>query len=314
MQKWVEKRAFLFPGQGSQFVGMGRGLGEAAVGFFQKANEVLKFDIAELCENGPEEKLNLTENTQPAIVLISAILLDRLKEMGVQACFGAGHSLGEYAAHFAAGSISFEDLLSTVRNRGRYMQEAAPVGSGAMAAVLGLDSQKVKEVCLKAEEHGLVKPANYNSPEQTVIAGEKAGVLRAMELAKEAGAKRAILLPVSAPFHTELIKEAEIRLMEDIKNTPFSDPKFPVVTNVDALPVTNVEESKNALVRQVCGPVRWVESIQYLVSQGVTQFVEIGPGKVLSGLVRRIDRGVKVYSVSNESSLLKTVEAIENDG
>ena len=304
--------AFLFPGQGSQAVGMGKGLADrypAARHTFEEADEALGIKLSQLCFEGPEEQLRLTENTQPAILTASVAAWRVLQEkVEVRPAFVAGHSLGEYSAHVAAGTISFADAVRTVRSRGRYMQEAVPVGTGAMAAILGMDLDAVGAVCGDVAQEEVCEPANINSPEQIVISGHAAAVERAVKLANERGAKRALLLPVSAPFHCSLMKPAQERLAADLGSLQFSQPQFPVVANVYARPVEDAESAREALIRQVTGSVKWSESMQLLIARGVLTFVEIGPGKVLCGLMRQIDRSKKCLNIEDEASLQKTLE------
>lgn len=299
--------AFIFPGQGSQSPGMGRDLAEnsdAARRVFEEADAALGFSISELCFNGPAEKLQLTENTQPAILTASIAALRAMEAEGFPPPgFVAGHSLGEYSALVAAGSLSLSDAVQTVRARGRYMQEAAPVGSGAMAAVMGADLGVIMEACNEAAQGGVCTPANINSANQVVIAGDVAAVDRAIEILKERGAKRAIKLNVSAPFHCALMNQAQERLAENLEKLEFHDLRVPLVTNVDARAITKGEDARDALVRQVSSPVRWHEAITYLLGEGVDTFIEVGPGKVLSGLVRQIDRGVRCLNVEDTASL-----------
>jgi [acyl-carrier-protein] S-malonyltransferase len=305
--------AFLFPGQGSQAVGMGKELAEkypAARKTFDEADEALGYKLSQLCFEGPEDQLRLTEITQPAILTASVAAFRVLAEKGLQPGFVAGHSLGEYSAHVAAGTISFGDAVRTVRNRGKYMQEAVPVGVGAMAAILGMDLEKVTAVCKDAAQGEVCEPANINSAEQIVISGHKSAVERATKLASERGAKRAILLQVSAPFHCSLMKPAQDRLAANLAALAFQKPVVPVVCNVDAEFIIDGERGRDALVRQVTGAVRWEQSIRDLIGQGVQTFVEVGPGKVLCGLMRQIDRSKTALNVGDEGSLQKAVEGM----
>jgi [acyl-carrier-protein] S-malonyltransferase len=303
--------AFLFPGQGSQSVGMGKDLTErfpVARKTFEEADEALGKKLSQLCFEGPEDQLRLTENTQPAILTVSVAAWRVLEEKGMRPAFVAGHSLGEYSAHAVAGTVSFAEAVRTVRNRGKYMQEAVPVGTGAMAAILGMNLDAVGAVCGDASQGEVCEPANINSPDQIVISGHAGAVERAVKLAQERGAKRAILLPVSAPFHCSLMKPAQERLAVDLQKLKFAAPQIPVVCNVYAKPVEDAESSREALVRQVTGSVKWSESMQLLISRGIQTFVEVGPGKVLCGLMRQIDRSKKCLNVEDEASLQKTFE------
>jgi [acyl-carrier-protein] S-malonyltransferase len=293
----------LFPGQGSQFVGMGRELFEsstAARAVFEEADAVLGFSLSRLCFEGPEEDLKQTANTQPAILTHSVAALAELRARAPGklegAAFAAGHSLGEYSACVAVGAIVFEDAVRLVRRRGQLMQEAVPPGVGAMAAIIGVSAADVEAACRDAHDGEVVSAANFNSPEQTVIAGHAGAVDRASKACLARGAKRAIPLPVSAPFHSPLMRPARERMAELLDATPFSDAEMPVVTNVDAAPVTEGAGLRDALVRQIDSPVRWVESIRLLARAGIDRAVEIGPGNVLAGLVRRIERGIRVES------------------
>jgi [acyl-carrier-protein] S-malonyltransferase len=303
--------AFLFPGQGSQAVGMGRDLAEKyslARQTFEEADEALGMKLSQLCFEGPEDQLRLTEITQPAILTVSVAAWRVLNEKGVKPDFVAGHSLGEYSAHVAAGTISFADAVRTVRNRGKYMQEAVPVGTGSMAAILGMSFEDVVKVCADAAQDEVCEPANINSPEQIVISGHTAAVERGAKLADERGAKRAKVLPVSAPFHCSLMQPAQDRLATDLQAMKFSQPSVPVISNVYARPVEDAESAREALVRQVTGSVKWSESVQLLAAKDVSTFIEIGPGKVLCGLMRQIDRSKKCLNVEDEASLQKTME------
>jgi len=293
--------ALLFPGQGSQSVGMGKGLYEAspaARAVFDEADAALGFALSRLCFEGPEEELRLTANTQPAILTHSIAALEDLRarfpERLEGAAFAAGHSLGEYSANVASGALAFADAVRLVRERGRFMQEAVPAGVGAMAAIVGLAPAEVEAACREAAGSEVVSPANYNSPEQTVIAGHSAAVERASQACLARGAKRAIALPVSAPFHCALMSPARDRMRPLLEAAAFSDPRIPVVTNVDAAPASTGAALREALVRQVDSPVRWVESVQRLAREGTDRGLEIGPGNVLAGLVRRIEKGIKV--------------------
>ena len=306
--------AFIFPGQGSQHPGMGRDLAErfpAARQVFEEADEALGFPLSELCFNGPAEQLQLTENTQPAILTVSIAALRAAQSEGFPgADFVAGHSLGEYSALVAAGALHLGDAIRTVRARGRYMQEAVPVGAGAMAAILGADREMVNAGCEEASQGEVCSAANINSPGQVVIAGAAGAIDRAIVILKARGAKRAMKLNVSAPFHCAMMKPAQDRLAADLDTIQFSDSEMPLVTNVDARAVTSADLLRDSLVRQVSQPVRWLESVEFLISQGVKTFIEIGPGKVLSGLVRQIDRSVQCVNVEDEASLRAAREAI----
>ena len=300
------KIAFVFPGQGSQYAGMGRevaGKFPIARAVFDEVDSALSFPLSRLCFEGPEEDLKLTENTQPAVLTTSVALFRVLEERGIRPDFVAGHSLGEYSALVAAGALTLSEAASLVRRRGRYMQEAVPVGVGAMAAVLGLDLPTVQSVCEKAALGQVVSPANLNSPGQIVIAGNREAVERAVPLAKDAGAKRVILLQVSAPFHCALMVPAEERLSTDLDACSFSDLRFPLITNVDAQAIRSGAEARSGVKRQVSRPVRWQETVQRLLDEGVRTFVEVGPGKVLLGMIRSIDKSVTMLNVEDEKSM-----------
>jgi len=302
--------AFLFPGQGSQAVGMGKELAAlypVAKETFDEADDALGYKLSQLCFDGPEDKLKLTEITQPAILTVSVAAWRVLQSKAIIPSYVAGHSLGEYSAHVAAGTLSFADAVRTVRNRGKYMQEAVPVGVGAMAAILALSSEEVRQVCEEAAQAEVCQAANLNSPDQTVISGNKAAVGRAAELAKHRGAKRAILLPVSAPFHCALMKPAQDKLAEGLRALTFHTPAIPLMCNVDASLITTGEQARDALIRQVTGTVQWHKSMRELAALGAHTFVEVGPGKVLCGLVRQIDRSRSCMNVEDEASLQKTV-------
>jgi [acyl-carrier-protein] S-malonyltransferase len=307
------KLAFLFPGQASQYPGMGRELAgnhPAARSVFDEADRALGFSVSDLCFNGTEEALKLTANTQPAILTVSVAAYQVLAENGVEPAFVAGHSLGEFSALVAAGGLEFSDAVRLVRRRGEYMQSAVPEGVGAMAAILGLAPAQVAGICRQAADGQVVAPANLNSPEQTVISGHAEAVKRAVELASAGGAKRAVILPVSAPFHSSLMQPAAQRLEADLRATPFQPLRVPLVNNADAELTTSGDEARESLIRQVTLPVRWEESVRELIEQGVNTFVEVGPGRVLTGLLRQIDRSIHVFNVEDEKSLRSTLERL----
>ncbi len=280
---------------------------------FAEADEALGTNLSQLCFQGPEDQLKLTEITQPAILTASVAAWRVLASQGIKPSFVAGHSLGEYSAHVAAGTLSFSDAVRAVRNRGRYMQEAVPVGMGAMAAILGMTLENVTAVCADAAQSEVCQAANINSPEQVVISGHAAAVERAVKLASERGAKKAVMLQVSAPFHCALMKPAQDRLAADLQKLSFSSPAVAVITNVDAAEVTSPDAARDALVRQVTGSVKWNQSMRVLLDRGVQTFIEVGPGKVLCGLMRQIERSAKCLNVGDEASLQKTLQHFTPD-
>ena len=309
----MSKTAFLFPGQASQYSGMGRELAEkfsSSKRVFEEADAALQTSVSRICFSGTEDELKLTANTQPAILTCSVAAFQALAEKGVRPDFVAGHSLGEYSALVAAGSLVFTDAVKLVRKRGTYMQEAVPAGQGAMAAILGLSHAVVADACKRAAEGEICSPANLNSPEQTVISGSAAAVKRAVEIASQLGAKRAVMLAVSAPFHSAMMQPAQERLEKDLRETSFGPLQMPLVTNVDADTITTGEEARDALIRQVTQPVRWEESVRLLIDKGVTTFVEVGPGRVLTGLLRQIERSVQALNVEDDKSLNAALEKI----
>ena len=304
--------ACVFPGQGSQAVGMGKALADQfdiCARTFAEADAALGEPLSDLIFNGPAEKLTLTENTQPAILTMSVAVWRLLESQGLTPSFVAGHSLGEYSAHVAAGTLEFPDAVRLVRNRGRYMQEAVPVGHGAMAAILGLDEAGVNQACAEAAQGDVVSAANLNGGGQIVIAGTAAAVARASERAKALGARRAVPLQVSAPFHCALMKPAEDRLAPELRAVATRNPRVPVVANVDAQPKRTAAESIDALIKQVSSPVRWESVVQRLASEGVTHYVEVGPGKALSGMIKRIAGGATIHNVEGPADLA-AVEAL----
>lgn len=304
----------VFPGQGSQSVGMGKALCEAHPSLkrvYDEASSVLGYDAAALCFEGPAERLNLTEFTQPALLVSSIAALKTLEPAGVKPIAVAGHSLGEYTALVAAGGVSFRDAVKLVQKRGRYMSEAVPPGTGLVAALLGLTSEVVKDVCRAASMVGVVAPANFNSPGQVVIAGEKAAVERAIELAKEKGCKKAIPLPVSVPVHTPLMQQAADRLAKDLAAAQWSDLKAPLINNAEAKAISRASEIEASLVRQLPSSVLWEDTVQTMEKMGVATFVEVGPGTVLTGLIKRILPGAKLLNVNDPKSLQSTLQSLK---
>lgn len=311
------KIAFLFPGQGSQTVGMGKGLSEKypnVQNVFEQADSKLKIDLSRLIFEGPQEELTLTFNAQPALLTTSIAILEFFRNSGIEADYVAGHSLGEYTALVAAGTLTFEEAVYAVRKRGEFMEKAVPNGEGTMAAVLGLDREKLSEVTARITESGHpVQLANLNCPGQIVISGSKNGVELAGIQAKDAGAKRVIPLEVSGPFHSSLMKPAAEQLSAVLDEIHMKDASIPVIANVTAEPMSNASEIKGKLIEQLFSPVLWEDSVKKMIALGVDTFIEVGPGKVLSGLVKKIDRTVKTYSVFDEESGLSVIEALKED-
>ena len=309
------KIAFVFPGQGSQFVGMGKDFYDhypEARNLFEEANEILQYDISRICFNGPEDTLRLTENTQPALLIHSIMALKILRENGINSVLAAGHSLGEFSALVAAGALKFQDAVRLVNLRGKFMQEAVPVGIGSMAAIIGLPIEKIQELCERVSSNSnLVQPANLNSPVQTVIAGHKEAVETVSKDALTAGAKKAVVLPVSAPFHSALMKPAEIKLQKELEATEFYDLSFPVINNIEAKPIVKGNHARESLVKQVCSPVRWCETMQCIVDQEIDSVIELGSGKVLSGLMKRYNKTINCYQVGDRETLANLLTALK---
>lgn len=306
------KLAFIFPGQGAQYVGMGKEIAQkykSADNIFNEATDALGFDIKEMIFNSDDETLKITENTQPTILTTSIACMQPIIERGIKPDFVAGLSLGEYAAHVASGTFSFSDAVKLVKKRGKYMQEAVPVGVGAMSVIIGLDNDTVIECCKEASQFGVVEPTNFNCPGQIAIAGEKVPVEKASELCKEKGARRAVLLPVSAPFHCKLLKSAGEKLATEFDNITLNDMKIPVVTNVTAECITDKNLVKDLLVNQVSHSVLWENCVRTMINEGVDTFIEIGPGNVLCGFLRKIDKNVRALNVEDIDSLRKTLES-----
>ncbi|HYE72693.1 MAG TPA: ACP S-malonyltransferase [Blastocatellia bacterium] len=310
----MSKIAFIFPGQGSQHAGMGCDLNDnfaSARNVFEEADAALGFKISDLCFNGPEEDLQLTSNTQPAILTASIAAFRVLVENGIKPDVVAGHSLGEYSALVAAGALSLSDAVKIVRLRGQLMQQAVPVGVGAMAAILGLEAPKVAEACEAAAQGQVCSPANFNSPNQTVIAGNHEAVERAVAECQKLGARRAVMLKVSAPFHCALMQPAQDQLTPALNETNFNDLAFPLINNVDAQQITCGDDARTGLIRQVSAPVRWTQIVERMLADGVDTFIEVGPGKVLSGLVKSINKTSLLLNVEDRASLNATLEALK---
>lgn len=311
------KTAFIFPGQGAQYIGMGKQIAEnhrAASDIFDQASEALGMDMRKLVFESDDETLKITENTQPAIVTTSIACLQPLLAAGIKPDFTAGLSLGEYSAHVASQTIDFKTAVALVRKRGKYMQEAVPIGDGTMAAIIGLSTEDVEDCCERATIAGIVEPANYNCPGQISIAGEVKAVEKAMELCLEKGAKRAIKLAVSAPFHCSMLRPAGELLALELENVEFSEFQTPLVANVSGKTVKSAADIKETLIRQVSSPVLWEASVRFMIGQGVDTFVEIGPGKVLSGFVKKISKDARTFNIEDLESLEKTIGEINNQG
>ncbi len=307
------KIAFIFPGQGAQYIGMGKDVAleyEKSNAIFEDASEALGFDIKKMMFDGDAETLKITENTQPAILITSIVCMQPLLEQGIKPDVAAGLSIGEYTAHVLSGTFSFKDAVKLVRKRGKYMQEAVPLGIGTMAAIIGLENSVVAECCIEASKEGTVEPANYNCPGQVVIAGEVNAVNKAMELCSQKGAKRTITLQVSAPFHCSMLESAGKKLALELEKTEVHKMSLPVVANVNAKYIKDESMVKDLLIKQVSSPVLWEDSVRNMIKNGVDTFIEIGPGKVLTGFVKRINRDVKVFNVENIESLNETLKEV----
>ncbi|MGI6224706.1 MAG: ACP S-malonyltransferase [Peptococcales bacterium] len=309
----MTKFAFVFPGQGAQYVGMGKDVFEnypEAQAVFLEANKRLGYNLSDLCFYGPEEKLKLTVHTQPALLTTSIACLSLIKDKGIKPDYVLGHSLGEYSALVAAGALEFSDAVWLVEQRGKLMQEAVPPGEGTMAAILGLNMEKVEQLCQMSSDVGVVEPANFNCPGQIVIAGQTSAVDKAVSLAKEFGAKRAIPLPVSGPFHSSLLQPASQRLSSILEAISIKDPETPLVANISSEIVTDKDKIRKGLIEQVSGSVKWEQSIRKVIEQGVTTFLEIGAGKVLGGLIKKIDPSVEIFNIEDTTSLEKTLAGL----
>lgn len=307
------KTAFLFAGQGAQAVGMGKELAEhfaAAEQVFEEASDALGFDVKDMIWNGDSETLMITENTQPTIVTMSTAALRVLEEKGIKPDVVAGLSLGEYTAHIASGSLHFDDAVRLVRKRGKYMQEEVPVGVGAMAAIIALTNEQVVACCKEASAYGICEPANFNCPGQVSVSGEAAAIDKCCEIAKEMGAKRAVKLAVSGPFHCSMLAGAGEKLGKELENVTVYDMNIPVITNVTADYVKNKDDIKDLLKKQVSSSVRWEDGIRRMIADGVDTFIEVGPGKTLSGFMRKIDKEMKVFNVEDLASLEKTLAGL----
>jgi len=308
------KTAFVFPGQGAQYVGMGKEIADnfpQAKSVYEEADARLGYSLSDLCFYGSEEKLKLTIHTQPALLTTSIACYQLIKEEGIKPQFVAGHSLGEYSALVAAGALGFSDAVWLVEQRGKFMQDSVPPGEGTMAAILGLDIDKVLELCKCSSNMGVIEPANFNCPGQIVIAGHTPAVEKAVSLAKDFGAKRAMLLPVSGPFHSSLLEQTGIRLQEAIDTIEIKDTTIPLIANISAKAVTTSEEIKEGLIKQVSSSVKWEQSVREMINKGVTTFVEIGAGKVLTGLIKKIDKNVKTFNIEDSLSLKETLEGLK---